>query len=138
GGLFIPAEGSVRPGNFVAIPNQAVDVSGNISVPYAGSIRARGRTHVAVQEAIVTALKNRAIEPQVIVSMVEQKTSMISVLGEGRAARIPATLTTDRMLEVISRAGLAATGGTGSGSAGAESWVILERNGKRAIAPFGA
>ena len=31
GGLFIPAEGAVRPGNFVAIPNQAVDVSGNIS-----------------------------------------------------------------------------------------------------------
>ena len=58
-----------------------------------------------MQEAIVTALKNRAIEPQVIVSMVEQKTSMISVLGEGRAARIPATASPERMLDVISRAG---------------------------------
>jgi polysaccharide biosynthesis/export protein len=83
GGLFIPAEGAVRPGNFVAIPNQAVDIHGNISIPYAGSIRARGRTQVEVQDAIVTALKNRAIEPQVIVSMAEQKTSMISILGEG-------------------------------------------------------
>ena len=43
GGLFIPAEGGVRPGNFVSIPNQAVDIHGNISIPYAGSIRARGR-----------------------------------------------------------------------------------------------
>ena len=43
GGLFIPSEGAVRPGNFVAIPNQAVYIHGNISVPYAGSIRARGR-----------------------------------------------------------------------------------------------
>jgi protein involved in polysaccharide export with SLBB domain len=102
----------VRPGNFVAIPNQAVDIHGNISVPYAGSIRARGRTQVEVQEAIVTALKNRAIEPQVIVSMVEQKTSMISVLGEGRAARIPATAAPERMLDVISRAGLVAVGGS--------------------------
>jgi Periplasmic protein involved in polysaccharide export len=137
GGLFIPAEGAVRPGNFVAIPNQAVDIHGNISVPYAGSIRARGRTQVEVQDAIVTALKNRAIEPQVIVSMVEQKTSMISVLGEGRAARIPATASPERMLDVISRAGLVAVGGS-TGAAGAETWVILERSGKRAIAPFGA
>jgi polysaccharide export outer membrane protein len=137
GGLFIPAEGGVRPGNFVNIPNQAVDVHGNISIPYAGSIRARGRTQVEVQDAIVAALKNRAIEPQVIVSTVEQKTSMISILGDGRAARIPATTTPERLLDVISRAGLAATPST-TGTAGAETWVLLERNGRRAIAPFGA
>jgi polysaccharide export outer membrane protein len=137
GGLFIPAEGSVRPGNFVNIPNQAVDIHGNISVPYAGSIRARGRTQVEVQDAIVASLKNRAIEPQVIVSMVEQKTSMISILGEGRAARIPATASPERVLDVISRAGLVAIAGS-TGAAGAETWVLLERNGKRAIAPFGA
>jgi len=137
GGLFIPAEGSVRPGNFVSIPNQPVDIHGNISVPYAGAVRARGRTQVEVQEAIVTALKNRAIEPQVIVSMIEQKTSMISVLGEGRSARIPATAAPERMLDVISRAGLTSTAAS-TGAAGAETWVLLERSGKRAIAPFGA
>jgi polysaccharide export outer membrane protein len=138
GGLFIPAEGGVRPGNFVNIPNQAVDIHGNISIPYAGSIRARGRTQVEVQDAIVVALKNRAIEPQVIVSVVEQKTSMISILGEGRSARIPATTSPERLLDVISRAGLVAIVGSSTGAAGAESWVILERNGRRAIAPFGA
>ena len=69
--------------------------------------------------------------------MVEQKTSMISVLGEGRAARIPATASPERMLDVISRAGLVAVGGS-TGAAGAETWVLLERSGKRAIAPFGA
>jgi polysaccharide biosynthesis/export protein len=36
GGLFIPAEASVRPGNFVTLPNQPVDTKGYISVPYAG------------------------------------------------------------------------------------------------------
>jgi len=138
GGLFIPAEGGVRPGNFVTIPNQAVDVHGNISIPYAGSIRANGRTQVEVQDAIVAALKNRAIEPQVVVSLVEQKTSMISILGEGRSARIPANATPERMLDVISRAGMVGTGATATGSAGAETWVLLERNRRRAIAPFGA
>jgi len=138
GGLFIPAEGGVRPGNFVTIPNQPVDVHGNISIPYAGSIRALGRTQVEVQDEIVNALKNRAIEPQAVVSLVEQRTSLITVLGEGRSARIPATPTPERILDVISRAGMATTAGTPEGSAGAETWVILERNGKRAIAPFGA
>jgi polysaccharide biosynthesis/export protein len=137
GGLFIPSEGGVRPGNFVSIPNQAVDIHGNISIPYAGSIRARGRTQVEVQDAIVAALKNRAIEPQVVVSTVEQKTSMISILGEGRSARIPATAAPERMLDVISRAGMV-TISISPGTAGAETWVLLERNGRRAIAPFGA
>jgi len=138
GGLFIPGEGGVRPGNFITIPNQPVDVQGNVSIPYAGAIRALGRTQVQVQDAIVAALKNRAIEPQAIVSLVEQKTSMISVLGEGRSARIPATTTPERILDVIGRAGISGTGGTSTGAAGAETWVILERNGRRAIAPFGA
>jgi len=128
----------VRPGNFITIPNQPVDVQGNISIPYAGAIRALGRTQVQVQDAIVAALKNRAIEPQAVVSMVEQKTSMITVLGEGRSARIPATTTPERLLDSISRAGISATLATTLGTAGANTWVLLERNGRRAIAPFGA
>ena len=132
GGLFIPGEAGVRPGNFVTIPPQAVDINGNISIPYAGTIRARGRTQVEVQQAIVDALKNRAIEPQVVVSVVEQKTSLITVLGDvGRSARIPANLSPERLLDTITRAG-------GPAGPGADEWVMLERNGKRALAPFGA
>jgi polysaccharide export outer membrane protein len=140
GGLFIPTEGGVRPGNFITIPNQAVDIHGNISIPYAGSILARGRTQIEVQDAIVASLKNRAIEPQVVVSTVEQKTSMITILGEGRSARIPAQTSPERLLDVIARAGFSAVavGGAALGTAAAGSWVILERNGRRAIAPFGA
>jgi polysaccharide export outer membrane protein len=41
GGLFIPSEAGVRPGNFVTLPPQAVDNKGNIFVPYAGAIRAQ-------------------------------------------------------------------------------------------------
>ena len=132
GGLFIPAEAGVRPGNFVAIPNQAVDVNGNISVPYAGAIQARGRTPVQVQQAIVDALKNRAIEPQVIATLIEQRTSLISVLGDvGRPLRYPASAEGERILDVIARAG-------GPAGPGPDMWVLLERAGKRALAPFRA
>src|SRR5215813_10415907 len=132
GGLFIPAEAGVRPGNFINIPNQPVDVNGNISIPYAGAIRANGRTQVEVQQAIVDALKDRAIEPQAVVSVVEQRTSLITVIGDvGRASRVPAQLTPERLLDAISRAG-------GPAGPGPDLWLILERGGRRGMAPFGA
>jgi polysaccharide export outer membrane protein len=132
GGLFIPAEASVRPGNFITLPNQQVDSRGNISVPYAGNIYANDRTQVEVQQSIVNALKDRAIEPQAVVSLVEQRTSLISVLGDvGGPGRIPANHAGERILDAIARAG-------GPKNQGYDEWIMLERGGKRALAPFGA
>ena len=59
GGLFIPSEPGARPGNFVTLPDQMVDSNGNITVPYAGTIRAVGRTPPEVQQAITETLKAR-------------------------------------------------------------------------------
>jgi polysaccharide biosynthesis/export protein len=132
GGLFIPIEAGVRPGNFVNLPNQNVDTKGNISVPYAGAIRAAGRTPSEVQQEIVDALKNRAIEPQAVVALIEQRTSLISVLGEVNAPnRFPANAAGEHVLDAITRAG-------GPKAQGYDTWVMLERGGRRATAPFGA
>src|SRR5450755_4236491 len=94
GGLFIPIEAGVRPGNFVTLPNQPIDTAGNITVPYAGAVKAKNRTPSQVQQDIVNAIKNRAIDPQVIVALTTQNTSLISVLGEvntpNRFAAFPA------------------------------------------------
>jgi polysaccharide export outer membrane protein len=132
GGLFIPTEAGVRPGNFVALPNQSVDSRGNISVPYAGAIRAQNRTPAEVQQAIADALKNRAIEPQAVVALVDQRTSLISVLGEVNSpVRYPANAAGEHLLDAITRAG-------GPKGQGFDTWVMVERNGKQATVPFGA
>jgi polysaccharide biosynthesis/export protein len=132
GGLFIPVEAGVRPGNFIALPNQSVDSKGNISVPYAGPIRAKGRTPVEVQQAITDALKNRAIEPQAVVALIDQRTSLISVLGEvNTPVRYPANAAGEHLLDAITRAG-------GPKGQGYDTWVMLERNGKQSTVPFGA
>ena len=132
GGLFIPIEAGVRPGNFVALPNQPVDSKGNISVPYAPPIRAAGKTPSEVQRAIAAALKNRAIEPQAVVALVDQRTSLISVLGEVNVpSRFPANAAGEHLLDAIARAG-------GPKAQGYDTWVSLERGGKRAKVPFGA
>jgi polysaccharide biosynthesis/export protein len=132
GGLFIPAEAGVRPGNFVNLPNQAVDSNGNISVPYGGQIRAAGLTPPQVQTEIVNALKQRAIEPQAVVSVVQQNTSLISVLGDvNTPSRFPANAGGEHILDTITRAG-------GPKSQGYDEWVMLQRDHHREIVPFGA
>ena len=132
GGLFIPIEAGVRPGNFVTLPDQSVDNDGNISVPYAGTIKAAGRSNVQIQNDIVAAIRNRAIEPQVVVALSRQNGALVSVFGEvGTAVRYPAAGlgAGDRITDAITRAG-------GIKGQGYESWVMLERGGKRGTVPF--
>jgi polysaccharide export outer membrane protein len=132
GGLFIPSEAGVRPGNFVNLPNQAIDNNGNISVPYGGQIRAAGLTPPQVQQEIVDRLKERAIEPQAVVATVDQRTSLISVLGDvNTPSRFPANAGGEHILDSITRAG-------GPKSQGYDTWVMLERDNHREIVPFGA
>jgi polysaccharide biosynthesis/export protein len=138
GGLFIPAEASVRPGNFVTLPNQPIDARGMLSVPYAGLVPAAGKTAAEVQREIVDRIKDRAIEPQVVATLVSQNTSLITVLGEINSSttasptgRIPAQPAGERLLDVITRAG-------GLKDQGQDTWVVLDRHGRRAAVPFGS
>jgi polysaccharide export outer membrane protein len=137
GGLFIPAEASVRPGNFVTLPNQPVDTKGYISVPYAGLVPTAGKTPAEVEKEVVDRIKNRAIEPQVVVALVTQNTSLITVVGEtnnlitSTTGRVPAQPAGEHLLDVITRAG-------GLRDQGQDLWVTLERHGHRATVPFGA
>ena len=106
GGLFIPQEAGSRAGNFVSIPNQQLDESGSISVPYAGQIKAVGRTAGEVSEEITKKLANRAIEPQVVVTIAERRGNEISVLGDvNQPARFAADPGGIRVLGAVARAG---------------------------------
>jgi polysaccharide biosynthesis/export protein len=138
GGLYIPAEAGVRPGNFVALPNQPIDTHGNIFVPYAGQIKAAGKTPAQVDQVIVDRIKNRAIEPQAVVALVTPNSSLITVIGEINSAttasptgRIVPQLSGERLLDVLARAG-------GLKDQGQDTWVVLERQGRRAAVPFGS
>ena len=126
GGLFTPATAAgARPGNFVDLPQQAVDQNGNINIPYAGEIPAAGRTLVEIQRAAVARLRNRAIEPQVVVSFNQQHASVASVLGDVNAPGVlPLNSVGERLLSVVARAG-------GPKFEAIESYVTLQRNGKR-------
>jgi len=126
GGLFTPGQAAgARPGNFVDLPPQAVDQKGSIYVPYAGEIPAAARTIPDIQQAIVARLRNRAIEPQVVVSLNQQHSSVVSVLGDVNTPGVLALNSVgERLLALIARAG-------GPKYEAVETYVTLQRDGRR-------
>jgi polysaccharide biosynthesis/export protein len=133
GGLFIPAEAGVRPGNFVTLPPQHVEQSGAIAVPYAGTIGAAGRTINEIQREIERKLANRAIEPQAVITLVEQNATEVAVVGDviNGANKFRIRLGGERILDMISRAG-------GIRFPGHEAFVTLQRGKRRATVYFPA
>lgn len=126
GGLFIPADAGSRPGNYVTLPQQTIDRNGTISVPYAGRIRAAGRSVDDVQSEVEDLLSNRAIEPQVLITKVSSRSAQVAVLGDvSSPSKIELTEAGDRVLDVISRAG-------GLSAPGKETYVTLQRRGQTA------
>lgn len=130
GGLFIPLQAASRPGNFVQIPNQTVDRAGNITVPYAGQVKAAGRTVPEVQNDIVTRLRNRAIEPQVVITVAEQRSNLVSVMGDVNSPlKFALSLPGERILDSIARAG-------GPKNQGWQTFVTLQRRGHKQTVGF--
>jgi polysaccharide export outer membrane protein len=101
-----------------------VDRSGNITIPYAGSIRALGRTPAELQREIEEKLKARAIEPQAIVTVTDRRSSDITILGEvANPTRFPADPSGTRLLSALTRAG-------GTRSPAFESIITVQRRGR--------
>jgi polysaccharide export outer membrane protein len=106
GGLFIPREAGVRPGNFVELPPQEIGRNGKITVPYAGDLTAAGQTPETLEANVESRLEGLAIEPQVTVTMLERNFARASVIG---AVEEPGKFVVrtggDRILDFISIAG---------------------------------
>lgn len=107
GGLFSAAGDTMRGGSpQVTLPLQTVDADGLISVPYAGQIPAAGRSERDIEQAIVAALANKAIEPQALVAVRENQSNSIAIMGEGvSGARIALPAPQTRLLDVLALAG---------------------------------
>lgn len=130
GGLFTPTEGGSRQGNFVTLPAQSVDRQGNITMPFAGQIKAAGRKNIEIQREIEEKLAKRALEPQILLTVLQQRASEAAVLGDVQApSKVAINPAGDRVLDVISKAG-------GIRYAGFETFVTLQRKGNKATVYF--
>jgi polysaccharide export outer membrane protein len=107
GGLFSGDAGTLGGASkSVILPEQPVTQQGTISVPYVGQVHAQGLTPAQVQREIEAALKDKAIEPQAIVTVVRSPSTFVTVTGDvGTSSRIPLTYGGDRLLDVVATAG---------------------------------
>ncbi|MBP2460154.1 MULTISPECIES: polysaccharide biosynthesis/export family protein [unclassified Rhizobium] len=108
GGLFSPPEQSITSGSRQEVlPNQVIDQSGYINVPYGGEVLAAGSTPSQVAKRIEKALTGRAIEPKAMVTAVETTANTATVLGEvGNPGRIKLSMGGDRILTVLAESSM--------------------------------
>ena len=134
GGLFgaSPTDHVSAGSRSVTIPEQMVGRDGGISVPFADRVPAAGRLPVEVQKTIEQRLAEKAIEPQVIVTVTKSLSNSVTVAGEVvSGARVPLSLKGDHLLDLIAAAG-------GARAPVYETFVRLSRDGITATVPMEA
>ena len=88
-----------------------------------------GRTLPEIQNDILSKLSSRAIEPQVVVTRIEQNATEVTVVGDAGANKIRIRPSGERILDMISKAG-------GLRNPGYELFVTLQRNQRKATVYF--
>lgn len=107
GALFGQGSSSsgVRSGG-QALPAATVDRAGAVTVPYAGSVRVAGLTTTEAAAVIRRALVGKVGNPQVSVTLTENLSNAVTVLGEVRQpGRAPLSVNSNTILDVLASAG---------------------------------
>lgn len=98
--------GPVATSQSLTQPGQVVDANGMITVPFAGSIRAAGRTPAQIEREIVARLRGKAHQPQAAVRLVRNQATNVTVVGDvTTSGRVPLTPKGERLLDVLASAG---------------------------------
>ncbi|MBM3594478.1 MAG: polysaccharide export protein [Alphaproteobacteria bacterium] len=88
------------------LPELLAGPDGNISVPFAGTVPARGRTLRQIEQDIVARLKGRANAPQALVRLVRNAATTVTVVGEiNQSGRLPLTPRGERLLDALAQVG---------------------------------
>lgn len=89
-----------------ALPEQMVNSAGQINVPFAGTVQAAGRSVQQIEADVVQRLKGKANQPQVLVRVMRNASSNVTVVGEfASSTRMPLTAKGERLLDALAAAG---------------------------------
>lgn len=110
GGLFFGGDpGAPNGARQIALPHQVITEDGKITIPYAGTFKAAGSTPAALAAEIESKLDGRAVEPQVVISVVESTGNTATIMGEvNKSGRVNLSLAGDKVLSVLAEAGIKA------------------------------
>lgn len=97
---------STAGGGGLTLPDQMINSGGTVSIPFAGAVRAAGRTTSQIAADIVRKLEGKAHQPQVIVRVSRNATSAVTIVGEvANSTRMPLTAQGERLLDALATAG---------------------------------
>ena len=89
-----------------ALPEQMVAADGTVNVPFAGSVPVAGKSPQQIEKEISRRLAGKANQPQVLVRVIRNATSNVTVVGEvAQSVRMPLTAMGERLLDAIAAAG---------------------------------
>jgi polysaccharide export outer membrane protein len=92
--------------NSLSMPGSVVDENGRISIPFAGSIIAAGKTPAQIEREIVARLRGKAHQPQASVRLASNKATIVTVVGDvANSGQVPLTPKGERLLDVLAGAG---------------------------------
>ncbi len=108
--LFTPqilgTTGLTGGGGSVTLPEQIVSNTGDISVPFGGTLHVVGLTLTEIEKRITERLDKKANHPQVIVRLVHNNTQNVTVVGNvQRSLEVPLLPGGVRLLRAIALAG---------------------------------
>lgn len=88
------------------LPELTVGPDGSINVPFAGQVPSSGRTLREIETDIVRRLRGRANAPQVLVRLVRNSTSTVTLVGEvTQSSRVPLSPRGERLLDALAQVG---------------------------------
>lgn len=89
-----------------SFPEQMVNSDGAVNMPFAGQIPAAGRTPQQIEAEVARRLQGKANQPQVLVRVIRNVSSNVTVVGEVAAStRMPLTAQGERLLDALAAAG---------------------------------
>lgn len=103
-----PGDSHTGPSNarVTVLPDQTIDGNGLINVPFAGNVKAVGRTPNQLAADITARLKSIAHDPQVLVKLSRNATSYVTVVGDVNTSnRMPLSARGERLLDALANAG---------------------------------
>jgi polysaccharide export outer membrane protein len=114
------------------LPRLIVDAEGDLVIPFAGPVHVAGLRTREAADAIREALRKRAVNPQVTVTVLDSRANSVAIIGEVRnAGHFLLSPHNDRLIDVLASAG-------GPTKPPADLAVIVYRGGRYAEASLAA
>ncbi len=98
--------GGMSTARNAVLPEQVVNASGEITIPFVGAVTAAGRTLEQLQADIAQRLQGKANQPQVLARVLRNVSSNVTVVGDvAQAQRMPITAKGERLLDALAASG---------------------------------